>query len=95
MLETTERYLDTLALRVAMGTSQICSSPQIYADVNLRGDGNQTPLHLALRAGYLRTVELLVKRKTYIHVRNNEGRTPFEEASVKGHRNIMQLSCIT
>jgi ankyrin repeat protein len=34
---------------------------------------------------------LLVESRADIHVRNDEGHTPFKEASVKGHRNVMQL----
>ena len=63
------------------------------ADVNSRDDNNQTPLHLASRAGYLELVRPLVERgaAASIHVRNNKGRTPFQEASAEEHHDVMQL----
>ena len=36
-------------------------------------------------------VQLLIESKADIDVRNNEGRTPLEEASVKGHEGVIQL----
>ena len=44
-----------------------------------------------MRAGYPELVRLLVQSNADIHVRNNEGRTPLEEESVKGHRNTVRL----
>jgi ankyrin repeat protein len=48
-------------------------------------------LHVAAREGYPELVWLLVQSSADIHARNNEGRSPLEEASVKGHPNTIRL----
>ena len=46
---------------------------------------------MKIAVGHLGVVQLLIESRANIDVRNNEGQTPLEEASVKGHGDVMQL----
>jgi ankyrin repeat protein len=62
------------------------------ADANALDDSNQAPLHLASREGHLEVVQLLVGRSAAsIHLRNNKGRNPFQEASAGGHHDVKEF----
>ena len=54
-------------------------------------DYNIPPLRLALASGNLEVVRLLLDHGTDVHIRNDEGLTPFQEATRDGHHDIAQL----
>jgi ankyrin repeat protein len=61
------------------------------ADIDAVQRDYQTSLHLASLNGYLRVVQLLLSRGANVQLRNAYGRTPSQEASSAGHRDIAQL----
>lgn len=65
-----EGYADTLKVLLKYG-----------ADVNLKDDSGNLPLHLAARAGHQDVVELLAPRTAHPFLPNNAGVTPMQLAS--------------
>lgn len=63
------------------------------ADVNFKGDNNDTALHVAASEGYLKVCETLLDygECTAIDSKNNQGRTALHIACMKGHLQIAQL----
>ncbi|KAI0245586.1 ankyrin repeat-containing domain protein, partial [Lactifluus subvellereus] len=60
-------------------------------DVDAPDNKHSTPLHLASTYGSIKAVRLLLRHSANIHVQNRKGKTPFQVASARGHREIMQL----
>jgi len=61
------------------------------ADVNAKQRNYQTPLHLASTNDHLEIARLLLERGANIESRNPYGRTPSEEALMRGLRRFTQL----
>jgi ankyrin repeat protein len=62
------------------------------ADVNTLDNNHSTPLHMiSSQEGSVKAAELLLKHRANIHIRNNEGKTPVEVASMKGHEALTRL----
>ena len=61
------------------------------ADVNARGDKNQTPLHRAAARGRIRIMKLLIDRGANVNARTKAGWTPMHEAAWERHTEAVKL----
>ena len=61
-------------------------------DVNQQDESSEeTPLHLAARLGKNQLVKKLLHKGAGTQFKNNNGRTPVEEALIKGHNSVVLL----
>lgn len=65
----------------------------VVADLNHRMDFDETPLHEAVRVGWLEAVTLLLKGHAEINAQDNEGRTPLHFACKGGDVRIVKILC--
>ncbi|CAG9316372.1 unnamed protein product [Blepharisma stoltei] len=63
------------------------------ADVNFKGDNNDTSLHVAAQEGFLRVCEILLDygERTDIDAKNSQGRTALHIACMNGYLQLAQL----
>ena len=64
---------------------------EIGANVNMKNEFYDTPLHLAAKKGHLKTVRLLLEHGADINAKNNIGTTPLRLVSIHGHLEIVKL----
>jgi ankyrin repeat protein len=62
-----------------------------WMDIECRNSKNQTPLWLAAQSGRLQVIELLLKHKANLHVKDNDGHTPLDAATDCGHSEVADL----
>ena len=63
----------------------------ITANVNMKADGNETPLHGAVLVGYQPVVEVLLNMFAEPNAQNNEGKTALHFACMRGNFSITRL----
>ena len=61
------------------------------ADPNTRDEQGNTPLHLAVKVGWLKRVGLLVSHGADVNVKNNEGESPLSIARANGHKDVIEF----
>ena len=61
------------------------------ADVQVRDDSGNTPLHFAVLEGHLELARTLLENNAEVNSRNHDGLTPFYEVSWEGNTDIMWL----
>ncbi len=64
---------------------------QYPREIDSRGEGNYTPLHLAAAFGHMETVRLLVQAGTDLDARGADGLTAMEMAREKGYDDVALL----
>jgi ankyrin repeat protein len=61
------------------------------APINAKDNQDNTPFHLACKAGNMRLVQLLIKKQADIHSKNKSAKTGKQLAAEKGHQEIESL----
>lgn len=61
------------------------------AEISLKNMRDETPLHLAARAGFFNIVEYLVDCGAVFNTENIDGVSPKQEALKKGYTDIVSL----
>ncbi|ORX78041.1 ankyrin, partial [Anaeromyces robustus] len=63
---------------------------QRIVDVNTKGNGDTTPLILAVNYGFTKFVRIFVVNGADINAKDEEGGTPIQFATMEGHKDIIK-----
>ena len=61
------------------------------ADVNVKDELGQTPLHGAARGGHQEVVDLLIRCGANVTEQDQVGRTPLYESAIRGHFPVSEI----
>jgi len=61
------------------------------AEVNVKDDLSNAPLHYTALGGYARIAALLLEKNANVMVQNNKGNTPLIFVNLRGYREIIDL----
>jgi len=94
---TTAEGISPLHLAASKGSLEICrmlldadADIDLTSNMNVRGEGNRTAMHMAAAAGHPNVCELLIEHNTWSHARDQMQKTPLDLAKTDTVRTVVK-----